>query len=170
MTETPAHYQVPRLREVNIIAIDPGLKGAIAFSNPISARPLPLAGKKELDLVTLAQWVEAAAPQLAVIEKVGAMPKQGVASTFKFGKGYGGLLGVCAALQIPVELITPQTWKRVVLAGSPKDKDAAIAYCRRVFPTVDLIPNGRRKPSDGMADALCILQYGLRRLVGVEAA
>ena len=103
MTDTPGHYQVSRPREANIVAIDPGLKGAIAFTHPITAKPLPLAGK-ELDLVAIAQWIEAAAPQLAVIEKVGAMPKQGVASTFKFGKGYGGLLGVCAALQVPVEL------------------------------------------------------------------
>ncbi|ABW29234.1 RuvC family protein [Acaryochloris marina] len=154
----------------SLIAIDPGLKGGIAFQNHQAtiAKPLPTSGK-DLDLVTLATWVEAAQPQLAIVEKVGAMPKQGVASTFKFGSGYGGLLGICAALQIPVELVTPQRWKRVVLAGTTKDKDAAIAYCRRAFPDIELIQPGCRKPHDGVADALCLLKFGIREFLGIES-
>lgn len=146
----------------SIVAIDPGLKGGIAISGSSpTARPLPLAGK-ELDLVTLAAWIESAAPHLAVIEKVGAMPGQGVSSTFKFGKGFGALLGICAALQVPVELVTPQRWKRLILAGTKKDKSAAIDYCRRVFPDIELIQPGCRKFHDGMADALCLMTFGIR--------
>ncbi|UJB69182.1 Holliday junction endonuclease [Acaryochloris sp. 'Moss Beach'] len=159
MRSHPQYEEQPTL-----IALDPGLKGGIAISGSSpTARPLPLAGK-ELDLVTLASWIEEAAPRLAVIEKVGAMPKQGVASTFKFGLGYGGLLGVCAALKVPVELVTPQRWKRTVLAGTSKDKAAAIAYCRRAFPGIGLIQPGCRKPHDGMADALCLMAFGVREL------
>ena len=58
-------------------------------------------------------------------------------------------------------------WKKTVLAGTAKDKDAAIEYCRRAFPQVSLLPGPRcRKPHDGMADALCLLEYGRRVLVG----
>lgn len=168
MSENPSTYTA-KLSQ-SLIAIDPGLKGGIAFQKQqaTTAKPLPTAGK-DLDLVTLAAWIEAAQPQLAIIEKVGAMPKQGVSSTFKFGSGYGGLLGICAALQIPVELVTPQRWKRVVLAGTQKDKDAAIAYCRRAFPEVELIQPGSRKPHDGVADALCLLQFGIREFLNSES-
>jgi crossover junction endodeoxyribonuclease RuvC len=73
-------------------------------------------------------------------------------------------LGLAAGLSIPVELATPQRWKGVVLHGSAKDKDAAISWCRRAFPDVALVPPGCRKPHDGMADALCLLEYGRRVL------
>jgi hypothetical protein len=63
---------------------------------------------------------------------------------------------------IPIELVTPQAWKKLILAGTPKDKDASIAYCRRAFPNVPLIPLRYRVPHDGIADSLCLLQYGLR--------
>lgn len=148
---------------LNLIAIDPGQKGAIAIlqNGAVRAEPLPIAGK-ELDANALADTITAAAPTLAAVEKCQAMPKQGVTSMFKFGKGYGALLGILAALDIPTELVTPQTWKRSVLIGTAKDKDAAIAYCRRVFPDVPLVPPRCRKPHDGIADALCLLVYSQR--------
>jgi crossover junction endodeoxyribonuclease RuvC len=75
---------------MNIIAFDPGQKGGIAFSSDgrIGARSMPLAGKV-LDLATIAAIIKNAQPELAIIEKVGSMPGQGVASTFTFGTGYG---------------------------------------------------------------------------------
>jgi hypothetical protein len=45
-------------------------------------------------------------------------------------------------------------------------KDAAIAYCRRAFPDVPLVMPRCRNPHDGIADSLCILQYGLRSFGG----
>jgi crossover junction endodeoxyribonuclease RuvC len=148
---------------MNIISFDPGKSGAIAIHRDCitTAQPMPIAGK-ELDIPTLATIVRSASPDLAVIEKVHSMPGQGVASTFSFGCGYGQIQGLLAGLGIPFELVTPQAWKRLILAGSAKDKDAAIAYCRRVFPDVPLVPPRCRSPHDGIADALCILQFGLR--------
>jgi crossover junction endodeoxyribonuclease RuvC len=162
MTETSLLYGVSP-RPISIIALDAGLSGAIAIltNNTITAQPLPIAGKT-LDLVALAQIIKATNPSIAIIEKVASMPGQGVASTFKFGQGYGALLGITAALGIPTELVTPQRWKGSILAGSAKDKDAAIAYCRRTFPNVQLVMPGCRKPHDGVADALCLLQFGIR--------
>lgn len=149
---------------MTILAIDPGKAGAIAYQSGLGivAHPLPLAGK-ELDLAAIAKEIYVAAPSLIVIEKVGAMPGNGGVSMFTFGKGYGALLGIAAAYAIPVELVTPQAWKAAILAGTAKDKDAAIAYCRRVFPAVPLVPKGCRKPHDGIADALCLLEYGRRK-------
>jgi crossover junction endodeoxyribonuclease RuvC len=149
---------------MNIIAFDPGLKGAIAIhqNGQTTAQPMPLAGKV-LDLATLADIIRTSSPALAVIEKVGAMPGQGVSSTFTFGCGYGQIQGILAGLGIPMELVTPQAWKKVILAGTGKDKDAAIAYCRRAFPDVPLVLPRCRIPHDGIADALCLMQFGLRQ-------
>lgn len=153
---------------MNLCAVEPGLSGGLAIlkDGEVTARPMPLGGK-EIDLVLLSQWLKESSPGLVIVEKVHSMPGQGVSSTFKFGQGYGAILGISAALSIPIELVTPQAWKKVVLAGSAKDKDAAIDYCRRAFPQVSLLPGPRcRKPHDGLADALCLLEYGRRVLVG----
>jgi crossover junction endodeoxyribonuclease RuvC len=148
---------------MNIISIDPGKSGAIAYTKngTTTAQPMPIAGK-ELDLPTLANIIRSASPALAVIEKVHSMPGQGVSSTFSFGTGYGQIQGLLAGLGIPFELVTPQAWKKLVLAGTAKDKDAAIAYCRRAFPDVPLVMPRCRNAHDGIADSLCLLQYGLR--------
>lgn len=152
---------------MNIIAIDPGQKGGIAIhqNGTTTAQPMLLAGKA-IDLPAIAELVRSTDPALAVIEKVASMPGQGVASTFTFGMGYGQIQGLLAGLGIPFELVTPQAWKKLILAGTPKDKDAAIAYCRRAFPDVPLVMPRCRNPHDGIADSLCLLNYGLRSFGG----
>lgn len=105
-----------------------------------------------------------------VIEQVGAMPKQGLGSTFKFGMGYGQLIGMCQALALPYSLVRPQAWKAKVLAGTQKDKDAAIAFCTREYPAVRLIPERCRVPHDGIADALCLAHYGAHFLAAKTLA
>ena len=164
-----------------IIGIDPGHKGGIALLNPANPAPLhvfpfPLMGR-EIDWCQTAknlQYVYSLdrppkeadkayfnlRTMVAFVEKNHSMPKQGVASSFKFGMAYGGILAILGAMKIPVRLVTPPAWKKVVLSGTKKDKPAAIAYCRRRWPSVSLIPEGCRKPHDGMADALCIAAYG----------
>ena len=146
------------------VGIDPGLKGGLAVmlhDQTARAIPMPVAGD-ELDGRAISDWLRGYNNVLVTVEKVGAMPGQGLSSTFKFGKGYGTVLGVCAALGLRVELVTPQKWKGEVLAGTAKDKDAAIAYCRRVFPSVELILPRCRVPHDGLADSLAIAEYGRR--------
>lgn len=100
----------------------------------------------------------------AVVEKVGAMPHQGVRSMFNFGKSAGYIEGVLSALGIPYQLIPPATWKKEFsLIG--KDKRASIEVCHRLYPNVGLFPTERsRVCSDGMADALCMAEYGRRHL------
>jgi crossover junction endodeoxyribonuclease RuvC len=155
----------------SLVAIDPGLHGAIAVLSPsgaITAVPMPLAGGA-LDLPAIASIIRDTFPQWLILEKVASRPGQGVASTFKFGQGYGSILGVAAALAVPVELVTPQRWKSVVLHGTAKDKASAIAYCRRAYPKVNLVPQGCRTPHDGLADSLCLLEYGRRSLLSQAA-
>lgn len=155
---------------MNIVGIDPGKSGGIALLSGTHAEGdvMPVVGK-EIDGHEVARLLVDAAPGLVVIEKVGPMPKQGVTSTFNFGAGYGRLLGVCDALGIPYRLVTPQAWKRCVLAGTAKDKDAAVAFVKRGFPMVELTPGRKRVPHDGIADAVCLAEYG-RQLMAADGS
>ena len=162
-----------------IIGIDPGMKGAIAVvtsgvgRRDVRVHPLPHIGKELdhqrliemlLDPLQIHQHVDQAESFLAVIEKVHSMPRQGVASSFKFGRQYGEILGILAALEIHTVQVTPQAWKKKVLAGQnwKGDKKASIQYVQRRYPKLSLLPTPRsRVPSDGMADAVCIALWAM---------
>lgn len=154
-----------------IVGIDPGQKGGVASISPsgaVTGQPMPLAGK-EIDGHALATLLRVQSPALVIIEKVHSMPAQGVASTFKFGMGFGLVIGICDALGLPYRLVTPQAWKKAVLSGTAKDKSAAINFVRRAYPGLDLSPGRLRAPHDGIADAVCLAEYG-RQLMAKEAA
>ncbi len=141
---------------MRVIACDVGKKGAFALlgvDNPVADK-MPLIGT-EIDCKAIAQMLAKVKPDIVVIEKVHSMPKQGVASMFKFGTNYGLLRGIVEGMGIPCVLVTPQTWKKV-LNGTKKDKEAAIQFVRMKYPTIKLIPTGCRVPHDGIADAVCI--------------
>lgn len=147
-----------------IIGIDPGNTGAIVMLDETGAvveihdMPLMANGTKqqvnpaELRNI-LSPW--AAHVEMAYLEKVGAMPGQGVASMFNFGMGFGVIQGVIAALGIPVKLVAPQSWKkRAGLIG--KDKDNARTLAQQLYPSA---PLGRKKDI-GRADAILIARFG----------
>ena len=84
--------------------IDPGVSGAICcfdytegavdiFDMPI----VEVRGKKEVSPV-LVRNILRDLPGPVFVERVGARPGQGVSSMFNFGKSYGMVLGVVAAL------------------------------------------------------------------------
>lgn len=100
--------------------------------------------------------------KMAAVERVGAMPGQGVTSMFNFGKSAGYIEGVLSALGIPYQLVSPATWKREFsLIG--KDKRASIEVCRKLFPDVDLKRTERCKvDSDGKAEATLLACYAMR--------
>lgn len=154
-----------------IAGIDPGQKGGIASICPDGAatgRPMPLSGK-EIDGRAVAHCLGELSPTLVIIEKVASRPGQGVASMFKFGMGYGLLIGICDALGLHYRLVTPQAWKRAVLSGTAKDKSAAVNFARRAYPDIDLSPGRLRVPHDGIADAVCLAEYG-RQIMARGAA
>ena len=149
------------------IGIDPGKSGGIAIISEIGVEaitPMIIAGK-DVDVAATAEWLDYHLGDMhavCYIEKVSAMPKQGVTSMFKFGFSTGVMHGIITTLGIPMQLVTPQAWKKKILSGTKKDKDAAIDYCRRLYPDISLLATERsRKPHSGMADALCIARYGL---------
>jgi crossover junction endodeoxyribonuclease RuvC len=120
---------------MNILAIDPGLEGAGTVLDTggelIDVFDLPLVGEgagRRIDAANFADLVRAHAPyRLAIIEQVGARPKQGVSSTFKFGQSYGTILGVVGALGIPVRHVTSSKWKKALGLNSNAETSRARA-------------------------------------------
>lgn len=162
-----------------IIAVDPGNKGGIAsyVDGSVMAVRMPTikrtVGKRKrtaVDPLSVARYflkLASGTDAMFIMEKVQAMKGQGVSSMFAFGKGAGAVEGVIAMgsqqWMWGFDEVTPQRWKKEVLEGTTKDKLASINYCRRRFPQVNLIPSGCKVPQDGLADALCMLEWGLRK-------
>jgi len=154
-----------------ITGIDPGKKGAICrldygdghspFIEFLQLCPMIKVGKKEeYNLPAMVQAIEGS--DLVYIEKVHAMPKQGVTSMFTFGMGYGIWLGIIATLQIPVHTIAPQTWKKAMLRDMRRDKNSSIVRAKELYPTINLKPTLRcRKDNEALAEAFLIAKYGL---------
>ena len=145
------------------IGIDPGKSGGIAYIDTEQgfAATEPYSDKALIELCSEASkgWHEV----ICCLEKVGAMPGQGVVSMFTFGQSVGYIKGVLEAFKIPYQEITPQKWKREFGLTSDKAKSAEI--CGRLFPDVILLATPRcKKPHDGMAEALLMAEYARRKL------
>ena len=145
------------------IGIDPGKSGGIAYIDAEQgfAGTEPYSDKALIDLCSDASRV---APNIVCcLEKVGAMPGQGVVSMFSFGQSVGYIKGVLESFRIPYQEITPQKWKREFGLTSDKAKSAEV--CRKLFPDVSLLATPRcKKPHDGMAEALLMAEYARRKL------
>lgn len=145
------------------IGIDPGKSGAMAILNgdpeehEVEIIPYdPEAYFNALDTKYLYR-------KICCLERVGAMPGQGVTSMFRFGENFGIIQGILIATKTPFELVMPQKWKKEF--GITGDKNSSIAVCKRLFPDVSLLPTERcRKDNDGMAEALLMAEYARRRL------
>ncbi|MGB7996548.1 hypothetical protein [Photobacterium halotolerans] len=149
-----------------VVGIDPGKKGALVrlTDSTQEAIVMPLKGAKDIDGFAIAQFLKQHRPDMVVVEKVAARPGQGVTSMFTFGTGYGVVQGVLDSLAIPYRLITPQMWKKAILAGTTRDKEAAIGYVANRYPDLELTPPRCRVPHDGIADAACMAEFARQLL------
>lgn len=146
------------MSDICILGIDPGSSGAIALYWPsaphmIIAEDVPTVDGT-IDPAALARRLEEARPAVAMIELVGAMPKQGVSSTFKFGVAFGMVRGVIGASYIPMHMVTPAKWKKHFRLSS--DKEEARALATRLWPSASCFS---RKKDHGRAEAALIARY-----------
>lgn len=94
-----------------------------------------------------------------IIEQVGCMPGQGIASTSKFMRATGCIEAVASLLLYPVTFVTPQCWKKHFgLIKSPKS--ASLAMARATWPTAPL----KLAKHHGRSEALLMAAYGLGEL------
>ena len=146
------------------IGIDPGKNGGIAVLSDIKKNiVVRLFSEEELIHICKTFTQTLSEDCKCVLEKVNAMPGQGVVSMFNFGQNYGFIQGVLKAYNIPFELVPPQKWKKEFSVTS--DKNTSIEVCKRLFPHVNLKATERcKKDHDGMAEALLMAEYARRHL------
>ena len=115
------------------------------------AEDMPVANKM-VDGRALSRILDEHRPILAVIERVSAMPKQGVSSSFRFGQGYGIILGVLASKDIRIIDVAPGVWKKHFRLTADKEKSRALAIKR--FPRINF---SRKKDANRAEAALLAL-------------
>jgi len=131
-----------------IIGLDPGLcgaaaiiakddSGAITLVDAVDFSTIGEGARRRIDAAMLRDWIMGHRPQHAGLERVGAMPGQGVASSFRFGTACGAIEATLALCQIPVTHISPVTWKRFHgLRGPRKEQSRQRA--------LELLPHAHR--------------------------
>ena len=119
-----------------VIAVDPGVKGGIALlntsTNIMLAAPTPMIGK-EIDYRKVHETLMHYSPDMIVIEKVHAMPKQGVTSMFNFGMGYGALVALATVSTARVVLVTHKCGRSMYLQEPTKIR--MLLYNSAILPT-----------------------------------
>lgn len=155
-----------------ILGIDPGASGALSCLDTSTGRldvyDMPTVtvkrGTRQVRQVQpglLAAGIKALNPDCAIVERVSAMPGQGVSSMFAFGRAAGVVEGVLAGLGIRYTDVPPATWiKEMAVRGG---KDGARNRAIELYPQFAELFS--RVKDDGRADATLIATYGAK--VGV---
>lgn len=163
---------------MQIIAIDPGAKGAIACYTPADRRlalydmPVRYAvvGKTRrprVDAHALASLISVLTltePDAVYVEQVSGYTSQSASASFTFGSAYGVLIGCLAASGVTPVHVQPRVWRDAHgLSGATKldRKRASRAAAARLFPSYERL--WRRADSDGKADAALIAVWGASR-------
>ena len=104
-----------------VMSIDPGLSGAIAVfdgetlidivDTPVHSLVRNNKTKRQISASGLAA-IFRDKPGHVIVEKVSAMPGQGVTSMFSFGRSFGVIEGILAAFEIPATYVMPSVWTK----------------------------------------------------------
>lgn len=149
-----------------IIGIDPGTKGGITVLSQ-DKRVISNLRFSKCTTADVANHLKATItaydehPAHAYLERVSAMPHQGVVSTFKFGESFGIIQGILTALNVPCELVTPRSWQKHFGVQSAKSlglsktkhKQKLKGLAQQKFPNETIVLEN--------CDAYLIALYGL---------
>ena len=136
------------------MGIDPGYSGAIAVVDEVgSLVDLQRLKDTEHDISSFMLGRQLTV-ELAILEKVSAMPRQGVASTFKFGTSYGFCRGLLVCNRVRFEVVPPGTWQRAMGCLTKGDKNVTKAAAQRLFPGEKVV--------HAVADAMLLAEYARR--------
>ena len=152
---------------MRVLGVDPGQAGGLAIVHGgrlVKGTRMPIVkirGKAQVDARAVVQWWgDCLLPfDVAVIEAVHAMPRQGVSSSFQFGRMLGGIEALIYATGARVEYVTPAAWKKAMGLGT--EKQASIDAAKIMFgSTADELL--KHKADDGVAEAALIAAYWAR--------
>lgn len=145
-------------KEKIYIGIDPGKNGALAIIR--ESKKVSLVDFDLKAYINLLSYFKKSYDMFIGIEKVHAMPGEGVKSSFSFGERVGELKGILSTLDFDnnIEWIQPQTWQKHINTDSNRGKKAIADSLLSLYPSADLYgPRGGLK--DGRSDALGIANY-----------
>jgi hypothetical protein len=149
-----------------VLGIDPGARGGIACwrrDEPMIASPMPETEGDQIEL--LRELLITLDDAVVFLEQVGGFIGKGQpgSAMFKFGRSFGFTLGVLQTLGVRVELVRPQKWQKPFGLGTASScatrsewKGKLRACAQRLYPKL--------KPTLATADAILILEYGLKSL------
>lgn len=153
------------------IGVDPGKSGCLAFyqddcENGYRFFDWPKDGNTRVYFDSIIEYMDANVNdiKLAVLERVHALPKQGVSSCFSFGKNFGQWLTFLDMIHVPYITVLPQVWQKGLLSKADGVDTKAQCYIvmSRMFPNAELTgPKGGRL--DGRSDALALAVYASRQ-------
>jgi crossover junction endodeoxyribonuclease RuvC len=149
---------------MRVLGVDPGQSGGLAILHGgrlVKGTRMPIVkirGKAQVDARAVVRWWDdCLVPfDVAVIEAVHAMPRQGVSSSFQFGRMLGGIEALVYSTGARVEYVTPAAWKKAM--GLSTDKQASIDAAKIMFGSAadELL---KHKADDGIAEAALIAAY-----------
>jgi hypothetical protein len=161
------------MSETCILACDPGLTGAIAFYFPstperVSVDDMPVVDG-EVEPASIIRRIRQMGPTVAIVERVGPMPRDGAVQAFRFGAAYAVAKTAVAAENVPYHLVTPAAWKKHFrLAGGPEGKEQARALALQLFPAS--AERFARKKDHGRAEAALLARYCAEKLITLSTA
>lgn len=147
---------------MNIIAIDPGQSGGIAFEidGKLAADSMPSTTADLIDhLRSLSQFTPGVVVVIEELVKFAGKDQSG-SSSIVYGKNYGIIEGVCMALGLRLEKVRAQQWqgnmglKRAKKLKQSEWKNKLKARAQELFPGMTVTLK--------TADALLILEWARR--------
>ena len=152
-----------------IMGLDPGTTGGISIVETkentlpkiIFSLKMPIIsmyGKKIIDTKILYKTLSVFKIDISIIEKVHAMPRQGVTSSFQFGRSFGALEALAYLITQRVDYVPPAVWKKYLGVGSSK-KDS-IDMARLKFGDNEI---WNKKSNDGIAEASLLALYWISK-------
>jgi crossover junction endodeoxyribonuclease RuvC len=154
---------------VRILGVDPGAGGALVLLDtergylemadmPVVVIKRGTRNVRQVQPALLVDAIRALRPDRAIVERVSAMPGQGVSSMFAFGRSAGVIEGALAGLGIPYTDVPPAVWiKAMAVRGG---KDGARNRAIELYPSQAGL--FARVKDNGRADAALIATWGAR--------
>ena len=154
-----------------IFGCDPGFTGAIALywtdTGKLEVHDMPVMqnpkGKTIINLHSLLDVLKNEADEkcMCLLELVQSRPGQNSSAVFRFGQGFGQLQMAVAANKLPVQYVTPASWKKFF--GLSKDKNASRAMAMDRFPKqAELFKLAK---FDGRAEAALLCLFAAETMV-----
>lgn len=152
-----------------IMGLDPGISGGISVIETkqnklpkiLYSLKMPVVsmyGKKIVDTKKVYESLISYKIDISIIEKVHAMPRQGVTSSFQFGRSFGAIETLAYLLSKRVDYVAPAVWKKHLGVGASKKDSLDLA--RLKFGNNDI---WNKKTNDGIAEASLLVLYWISK-------